>query len=94
MDDLLLIMTVGNSIQDRPDQNGGIVFGEMSLLALSFGNDAIKQLTAGAKLGDEVKVLGIFVNVHQRDNVGMTDLTEDLHLALEDFNFANLGLAD
>ena len=52
MDDLLLIVTVGNGIQDRPDQVGGVVLAEMALLALCFGNNAVKELPAGAQLGD------------------------------------------
>ena len=54
MDDLRFIMTVGNGIQDRPDQNGGIV------LALT-GGPATLMLTDGSRtdeIADKTKIKG------------------------------------
>ena len=41
-----------------------------------------------------MQVLGILVYVHQRDDVRVVDLAEDLHLALEDLNLSDLRLAN
>jgi hypothetical protein len=61
--DVLDIVAVGNGLDYLLDDLGGIVLGKVALLALRLGDDPVEQLPSRAKLGDEVEVFLVLVDL-------------------------------
>ena len=72
----------------------GILLAVTALLRLRLLYDAVEQLAAGAQLRDKVDEPVVLVDVVQLDDAGVVHAPEDLDLAPEALDAANLALLD
>mmetsp|Transcript_11163 Transcript_11163/g.16744 ORF Transcript_11163/g.16744 Transcript_11163/m.16744 type:complete len:230 (-) Transcript_11163:394-1083(-) len=94
MTNMLLIVTILNSAQNRLDQDGSMLFRKVTLITLRLFDDAIKELTACTQLGYQVKVLLVLKHLFQANDIRMPHFLQQFHFTDQNIQSIHLTLSN